>query len=95
MSQSRRPKQLIPLLEGKSLLAVAFDRLEGLIPEGNRYVCATTEHEEVILSGLPGLDRRRFLGEPEGRDTLAAVGLAATVLAAEDPEAERRSPPTT
>ncbi len=87
MSQSRRPKQLIPLLQGKSLLGMAFDRLEGLIPLGNRYVCAAAEHEEAILSGLAGLDRRRFLGEPEGRDTLAAVGLAAAVLAAEDPEA--------
>ncbi len=87
MSQSGRPKQLIPLLEGKSLLGMAFDRLEGLIPLGNRYVCAAAEHEEAILSGIAGLDRRRFLGEPEGRDTLAAVGLAAAVLAAEDPEA--------
>ena len=87
MSRSRRPKQLIPLFQGKSLLGIAFDRLEGLIPLGNRYVCAAAEHEEAILSGLPGLGRGQFLGEPEGRDTLAAVGLTAAVLAAEDPEA--------
>ena len=87
MSQSGRPKQLIPLLQGKSLLEIAFDRLEGLIPLGNRYVCAGRNTQEAILSGIAGLDRRRFLGEPEGRDTLAAVGLAAAVLAAADPEA--------
>ena len=33
------------------------------------------------------LDSQRFLGEPEGRDTLNAVGLTAAVLAAQDPEA--------
>jgi mannose-1-phosphate guanylyltransferase len=87
MSRADRPKQLLPLFQGKSLLRIAFDRLEGLVPEGHRYVCAAEEHKEAILTGLPGLARRQFLGEPLGRDTLAATGLAAAVLAAADPEA--------
>ena len=32
MSRSALPKQLIPFIGGKSLLRLAFERLEGLVP---------------------------------------------------------------
>jgi mannose-1-phosphate guanylyltransferase len=87
MSRGDRPKQLIPFLEGKSLLQTAFDRVEGLIDRENRYICAGRRHEKVILAETPGLEPQNFFGEPVGRDTLNAVGLSAAVLAAKDPEA--------
>ncbi len=87
MSRAEQPKQLIPLVKGKSLLQIAFERLEGVIPVANRYVCAAQEHQDAILTGVPALSRSQFLGEPLGRDTLAAVGLGAAVLAANDPQA--------
>jgi mannose-1-phosphate guanylyltransferase len=87
MSRASLPKQLIPFLEGKSLLQTAFQRLEGLIPAAERYVCAGRTHQEAISAGVPGLEPSQFLGEPVGRDTLSAVGLGAAVLASADPEA--------
>ncbi|WP_455241343.1 sugar phosphate nucleotidyltransferase, partial [Petrachloros mirabilis] len=33
-SRARQPKQLLPLAGGRSLLQVAFERLEGLVPDG-------------------------------------------------------------
>jgi mannose-1-phosphate guanylyltransferase len=87
MSRGDRPKQLIPFLNGKSLLQVAFDRLEGLIDPKNRCVCAGRRHEQVILDETPGLEKENFFGEPIGRDTLNAVGFGAAVLAEKDPNA--------
>jgi mannose-1-phosphate guanylyltransferase len=87
MSRGDRPKQLIPFLEGKSLLQSAFERLEGLIERKNRCICAGRRHEQVIFAETPGLEKQNFFGEPIGRDTLNAVGLSAAVLAAKDPEA--------
>jgi mannose-1-phosphate guanylyltransferase len=87
MSRADLPKQLIPFIQGKSLLRIAFDRLEGLIPASQRYICAGQQHEAAILASLPALDQGRFLGEPLGRDTLNAMGLGAAVLAAKDPRA--------
>jgi len=87
MSRSELPKQLVPLIDGKSLLEVAFDRFEGLISTEDRFVCAGQAHCDVILSALPALGPAQFLGEPVGRDTLSAVGFSAAVLAAKDPEA--------
>ena len=87
MSRADLPKQLIPFIQGKSLLEIAFNRLEGLIPSNRRCICAGSKHREAILSALPALEKDNFLGEPMGRDTLNAIGLSAAILAAKDPEA--------
>jgi mannose-1-phosphate guanylyltransferase len=87
MSRARLPKQLIPFIGGRSLLQLAYDRLEPLIPAGRRYVCAAEPHARPILDALPALSRERLLGEPVVRDTLNAVGFSAAVLAKQDPEA--------
>jgi mannose-1-phosphate guanylyltransferase len=87
MSRDALPKQLIPFIEGKSLLEIAYERLEGLIPPEHRYICAGERHGEAIHRAIPGLPPERFLGEPTGRDTLNAVGLGAAVIARNDPVA--------
>lgn len=91
MSRAARPKQLLPLIlqDGArlSLLQLAAARLEGVVPPEGRYVCAAESMREAILAAIPTLAPERFLGEPMGRDTVNAVGLAATVLAQRDPEA--------
>ena len=87
MSRAKRPKQLIPFVQGRSLLRLAFDRFEGFLPPDRRFVCAGQEHRAAIFADLPQLGDEQFLGEPVGRDTLNAVGLSAAVLAAGDAEA--------
>lgn len=86
MSRASLPKQLIPFINGKSLLQLAFDRLEGLVPAENRYICAGQGHADLICNALC-LPREQFIGEPIGRDTLNAVGYSAAVIAKRDPDA--------
>lgn len=80
MSTKSLPKQLIPFIDGKSLLEIAMDRLEGLVPEERRFICAGQDHREAIQSALGGFPDEQFLGEPTGRDTLNAVGFAAAII---------------
>ncbi len=100
MSVAEQPKQLIPFIgagvgekkpdgspAGRSLLAIAMDRLEGLVDDAHQWVCAGETTRKPMLQGLPRLDASRFIGEPVGRDTLNAVVLAAAVLQKTDPEA--------
>ncbi len=87
MSRRGRPKQLLPLVRGRSLLELAFERLEGVVPVERRWVCAAREHEPEIHATLTTLQRGRYIGEPCGRDTLHAVGLSAAIIAREDPDA--------
>ena len=94
LSRDALPKQLIPAVEGRSLLAEAFVRLEGLVPVERRFVCAAERHRAAVLEVLPQLASGpgagrvdRYIGEPEGRDTLAALALSMALIAREDDEA--------
>ena len=48
MSRADFPKQLIPFINGKSVLQLASDRLDGLVPAENRYICAGLKHAQSI-----------------------------------------------
>ena len=87
MSRREMPKQLLPLFEGKSLLQVAYDRLESLIPPERRFICAGISHRDKIFESLRDLAPSRFIGEPVGRDTLSALALSTAVIQNSDPEA--------
>ena len=87
MSREGLPKQLIPFIRGESLLEIAYKRLESLVPEGHRYICAGDSHRRVILESLDGFSDQQFIGEPVGRDTLSALALSSAVIARDDPEA--------
>ena len=86
MSRANLPKQLIPFIAGKSLLQLAYERLKGLAPVKNRYICAGQKHADMICRAI-GLPKEQFIGEPTGCDTLNAVGLSAAIIAGRDPEA--------
>lgn len=94
MSTKELPKQLIPFVGsddegegGRSLLQIAMERLEGMLPAEQIYVCAGESTKQVMLDKLPGLTEDRFISEPMGRDTLNAVGLGCSVLQHKDPDA--------
>jgi mannose-1-phosphate guanylyltransferase len=88
LSRGTRPKQLLSVGGGKSLLRLAYDRLLGVVPPERIYVCAGTAHRDAIVEHLPELPPANYLGEPLGRDTANAIGLACAVLARRDPDAE-------
>lgn len=85
LSRRHRPKQLLRLIGGRSLLADAFERLRGIVPVGSIYVVALAEHRPAIAAELPELPPENILGEPMARDTAAAIALAAAILHERDP----------
>lgn len=87
MSRGSEPKQLVPFIEGRSLLQIAAERLEGLVPRERRLICTNEAHRAAIKKSVPGFGDEQILGEPVGRDTVNAVGFTAAVLHAQDPEA--------
>lgn len=82
MSRQSAPKQLLPLVEGCSLLSITGSRMQALVQPSNALVCAAEMHRQPICAALPWMPAENFLGEPAARDTLAAVALGATVAAA-------------
>lgn len=87
LSRQDMPKQLLKMVGGKSLLRIAFERLEGLVPTNRVLVCTGADYADVVIEELPEIDPGNVLGEPEGRDSLNAVAWPMAVLARSDPEA--------
>ncbi len=87
MSRDDRPKQVLPLAAGHSLLRVAYNRLRGLVEPENIYVCTVGAYTDVVRKELPELGEHNIIGEPARRDTANAVGLASAVVARNDPDA--------
>ena len=87
MSRGGRPKQMVPLVQGKSLLWHAAQRLDGLVPASRQWICTGEKHRGLILDDLDGFDGAQLIGEPCPRDTVNAVALTAAVLHASDPDA--------
>lgn len=87
LSRQGEPKQLLPLLEGRSLLRMAYDRVRGVVPDENILVCSGAGYADKIAEQIPELAPGNLLGEPEGRDSLNAVAWTAAVLQRRDPEA--------
>ncbi|HEV7172872.1 mannose-1-phosphate guanylyltransferase [Pedococcus sp.] len=87
LSRAASPKFLHDLTgSGRSLLQSTWDRLTPLT--GDRVVVVTGRaHESAVQAQLPGLGAGRLLAEPSPRDSMAAIGWAAAVLEAQDPEA--------
>lgn len=87
LSRGEKPKQLLPIVRGKSLLELSYERLAGLLPPERIFVCSAARHAEAILQNLPDLPPENLLGEPTGRDTANAIGFTAAVLHQRDPDA--------
>jgi mannose-1-phosphate guanylyltransferase len=87
LSRNARPKQLLPVVKGKSLLRLSYERLRGILPPGRIYVCTGSQHGQLVLDDLPELPKDNLLGEPMGRDTANAVGFSAAVLRERDKDA--------
>ncbi|HEX5590686.1 MAG TPA: sugar phosphate nucleotidyltransferase [Candidatus Limnocylindrales bacterium] len=87
LSRPETPKPFLPLLGDRSLLQRTVDRVTGHeeLPIDRDDVAVVTDrrYAQLVRDQLPGI---RILGEPSGRNTAAAIALAALHL--ERPEDE-------
>lgn len=87
LSRKGEPKQLLELIDGKSLLRLAYERVAGTVPDANILVCCGAAYTDVVARQLPELPEENLLGEPIGRDSLNAVAWPAAVLQRRDDQA--------
>jgi mannose-1-phosphate guanylyltransferase len=87
LSRVSRPKQSIPLLEERTLFQMAVDRLAPDLPISNVLVVTVRAYAKLLQDQIDELDESHFLVEPRPRGTAAAIGYAAVVLRARDPNA--------
>lgn len=82
LSRAGAPKFLLDLTgSGRTLLQGTVDRLLPLTGPDGVVVVTGARHEDAVRAQLPELGPGAVLAEPSPRDSMAAIGLAAAVLA--------------
>ena len=80
VSRESTPKQLLSLLDKKSFLQQAVERIAPLVPDKNIFVITGESMVPAVRKQLPKLPKNNVVGEPCGRDTCAAVTLGASLV---------------
>jgi len=87
LSRKARPKQMLSLIEERSLFQSAIDRVNGILPPERILVVTVAEQAAQLREQAPEIPAENFLLEPMPRGTASVVGLAAQVLQHRDPQA--------
>jgi mannose-1-phosphate guanylyltransferase len=79
-SRMRTPKQLLNIIGRDTMLEQTASRLAPLFPASRQWVVTNSEQAAAVRRQLPRLAASHILAEPVGRNTAAAIGLAAAHL---------------
>ncbi len=76
-SRTRTPKQLLNIVGKKTMLEQTVERLKPIFPAARMWTVTNAEQAKAVRKQVPATARKRVLVEPTGRNTAAAIGLAA------------------
>lgn len=77
LSTPDRPKQLLPLVNDRSLLVNTVDRLRQLVPPANILILTNASLGQTIATALPDIPPGNIVAEPKPAGTAAALTWAA------------------
>jgi mannose-1-phosphate guanylyltransferase len=79
-SRTRTPKQLLNIVGKDTMLEQTASRLAPLFPPSRQWVVTNSEQWTAVRKQMPRVSASHILSEPVGRNTAAAIGLAAAHL---------------
>jgi mannose-1-phosphate guanylyltransferase len=80
-SRRARPKQLLKLGGDESLLRASFRRSEAVFGRDRTLIVTAADQADAVRAELPELPAANVVAEPAARNTAAAVGLGAALVA--------------
>jgi len=87
LSRKKRAKQMLALNTERSMIQETVDRLKTVAPDRRFWVITNDDLRDGIRKQLKKLPKQQIVAEPVGRNTAPAIGLAAALIAREDPSA--------
>ena len=87
LSRRRRPKQFLPIAEGKTMIEETVERLRPLLPPSRIFTISDSVQARTIRRLVPSLPAENALTEPVGRNTTASLILATATIYLRDPRA--------
>jgi mannose-1-phosphate guanylyltransferase len=86
LSRRERPKQFLTFFGDRSLLQLANDRLDGLVPVENRFIVTNEGYVGQTIQQLPDIPEQNILAEPISRNTAPCIAFGAYRMLKLDPE---------
>ena len=87
LSRNSRPKQLLHLFDGDTLLQKAVKRIQDLIPAENIYILTNPLQLAEVRKQVTTLPEENIVAEPVRRDTAPAIAFGTGLIAARNPGA--------
>src|SRR5947209_140438 len=85
-SRRNRPKQLLRLYGDATMLQQTVARIAPLILPERTWIITGADQAEAVRGQLPQIPAENIVAEPCPRDTAPCVGLAAQIIARQDPD---------
>jgi mannose-1-phosphate guanylyltransferase len=86
LSRKSRPKQMLDLVDERSLFQTAVERLNGLFTPERILVVTVAEQAKGLQAQAPQIPVENYLIEPMPRGTASVVGFAAVAIQNRDPQ---------
>jgi len=87
LSRKTRPKQMLPLVEERTMFQIAVERLDPLLPPERIFIVTGRDHVNQLRASVPQVPSENFIIEPFGRDNGPAAGLGTIHIQQRDPNA--------
>jgi len=86
LSRQNRPKQVLKIIDGQTLLRRCFERLTPIFDTRNIIILTNAGYADLVRENLYELPYNNVIAEPVVRDTSGAIGLAAAILTKANPD---------
>ncbi|MFA5554594.1 MAG: mannose-1-phosphate guanylyltransferase, partial [Phycisphaerae bacterium] len=87
LSRKKRPKQILKILQGQTLLNQCCERLASMFDKRNMIILTNADYADIVRETSPCVMNQNVIPEPAVRDTAGAIGLAASILTKYDSDA--------
>ena len=86
-SRKNTPKQLLKIIDDKTMIRLTYDRIKKISDENHILVVASRELCKQIHEEIPEIREENYIIEPSGKNTAPAIGLAAIHVFKRNPNA--------
>jgi mannose-1-phosphate guanylyltransferase len=83
-SRNHRPKQLLKIVNNKSMLQITIDRIKKVKLVEEIFIITRSDLYDLIVDETTGVPEKNIIIEPSGKNTAPAIGMMACLFAMEN-----------
>lgn len=87
MSRKNTPKQLLPLVDNRTMFRTSVDRIAKILPPERICVVTGGNYVERMMAEVPHIPKENFFVEPDGKNSAPAAAFGIWMIHQRDPQA--------